>query len=71
MRKLTAGTVRVRTALRPVRPDSDRDQFFSTRVSRRVHKELKALAIASEIPLYELLIEALEEYLSTSRQRPP
>jgi hypothetical protein len=67
MRKLTAGTARLRPAPRPGRADSDRDHFFSTRVPRRVHKELKALAIASERPLYELLIEAFEEYLILRR----
>jgi hypothetical protein len=67
VRKEPAGTIRICSAPRAERPDSDRDHFLSTRVPRHVHRDLKALAIASEMPLYELLIEALEEYLVLMR----
>jgi hypothetical protein len=67
VRKQPAGTTRFCSAPRAGRSDSDRDHYLSTRVPTHVHRDLKALAIAAEMPLYELLIEALEEYLVLMR----
>jgi hypothetical protein len=50
-------------------PKLSDEYHFSARVPRRLHKELKLLSIALDIPLQRILIEAFQEYLAWVKDR--
>jgi hypothetical protein len=45
-------------------PGSPAAYHFSSRIPKHVHKELKILSVRLDIPLEQMIIEALEDYLA-------
>jgi predicted HicB family RNase H-like nuclease len=42
---------------------------FSSRIPKHVHKELKILSVSLDIPLQQMIIEALEEYVARMKRK--